>query len=320
MRGGAVGADVHVVAFDLETTGLDGEHARIVEFCFIELDEGLNELSRWTELVNPGFPIPPDTVKVHGITDAMVAGRPHLRAFAPRIQALVQDAVLVAHNHKFDLEILSRELQRAGQVGLRPNHPCIDTQRIESFVNSHSLAATFTRYVGQPFDGAHRSQADTAACVEVLRRQRAKHADKLPPDLEGLLVPNLEKRARPDREQRNWLDHGRRFYADAKGLIRFGFGRYRDCPALQVHACPREFGGLREASHTDYLAWMRDKTDFPVDVKTLIVSWIGPAPAPRPPQAPRLPMPPAPSPQPTASLAQPSPAIAQEAPKTGGGA
>ena len=278
----------HLVAFDLETTGLDGEKARIIEFCFIELDAQLNEMSRWTETVHPGMPIPAETVKVHGITDEMVQGRPAFASFAPRIQALVQDAVLVAHNHKFDLEILSRELSRAGQPGLKPNHPCIDTQRIESFVNSHSLSETYKRYAGREFEGAHRSQADTAACVEVLRRQRQVHAAKLPPDLEGILVPNLDRLQRPDREEKNWLDHGRRFYADGKGTIRFGFGKYRDCPTLQVHQCVKE-AVPRESSHSDYLGWMRDKGDFPADVKGLVVSWIGPPAAPRPYNPTRMP-------------------------------
>ena len=268
---------MRVVAFDLETTGLDGERARIVEFCFIELDDQLRELGRWTELVHPGMPIPPEVTKVHGITDGMVFARPAFGHFAPRVQALVQGAVLVAHNHKFDLEILSRELQRAGQPGLKPNHPCIDTHRVESLVNSHSLAETFKRYTGADFSGAHRSEADTAACVEVLRRQRAQHAAKLPGDLEGLIVVNLEQRLRPDREQRNWLDHGRRFYSDPKQTIRFGFGKYRDCPAVQPHKCAIA-GGNRELSHTDYLAWMRDKGDFAADVKALVVEWIGVAP------------------------------------------
>src|SRR5437867_3720852 len=66
----------HVVAFDLETTGLDPERARIVEFCFIELDPELRELSRWSELVHPRMPIPEETVRVHGITDGMVLGKP----------------------------------------------------------------------------------------------------------------------------------------------------------------------------------------------------------------------------------------------------
>ncbi len=262
---------MRLYAFDLETTGLDGNTARIVEYCFIELDAadpGLRELSRWTEMVDPQMPIPPETTRVHGITDEMVRGRPAFAAFAARVQALVQDAVLVAHNHKYDLEILSRELVRAGQSGLRPNHPCIDTQRVEATVNSHSLAATYQRYHGAPFDGAHRSAADTEACVAVLRAQRAKHADRLPADLEGLIVANLERSRNPARADRNWLDHGRKFYADAAGTVFYNFGKFRG----------QAIFATKETK--DYLGWMRDKADFPDDVKALVVSWIGAAPKP----------------------------------------
>ncbi|MEK6985328.1 MAG: 3'-5' exonuclease [Candidatus Thermoplasmatota archaeon] len=264
---------MQLFAFDLETTGLDGNTARIVEFCFIELDAadpGLRELSRWSELVDPQMAIPPETTRVHGITDEMVRGKPAFAALAPRIQAIVQEAVLVAHNHKYDLEILSRELVRAGQPGLRPNHPCIDTQRVESTVNSHGLAATYERYHGKPFDGAHRSQADTEACVAVLRAQRATHAAKLPADLEELIVANLERRRNPERADRTWLDHGRKFYADAAGTIFYNFGKFRG----QAIFASKET--------KDYLSWMRDKADFPDDIRALLVSWIGPRPSPQP--------------------------------------
>jgi DNA polymerase-3 subunit epsilon len=259
---------VKLVAFDLETTGLDGATARILEFCFLELDEQLRELSRWTELVHPQMPIPAETVKVHGITDDMVSNAPPFAEFAARVQALVQDAVLVAHNHKFDLEILSRELVRGGQPGLKPNHPCIDTQRIESFVNSHSLGDTYRRYTEKGLEGAHRSTADTEACVEVLRRQRANHASRLPAELEGLLVASLERTRRPDGQERNWLDHGRKFYADAGGTIFYNFGKFRGRPVFETK------------ESRDYLAWMRDKADFPDDVKALVVSWIGTSASP----------------------------------------
>lgn len=251
-----------LLAFDLETTGLDGATARIVEFCFIEVDENLAEISRWTELVDPQGPIPPETVKIHGITDDMVRGRPAFAHFATRIQALVQDAVLIGHNVKFDLEILSRELVRAGQSGLRPNHPQIDTHTVESFVNSHALGATYERYVGKPFDGAHRSAADTAACVEVLRQQRARHAEKLPGGIEGLLVTSIDKLRNPDRADRTWLDHGRKFYADGNGTVFYGFGKYRNRPVFE------------NKETKDYLLWMRDKADFAPDVKALVAQWL----------------------------------------------
>ncbi len=267
---GAVPTGLRLVAFDLETTGLDGEKARIVEFCFIELDADLRELGRWTELVNPGMPIPADTVKVHGITDEMVASRPAIAAFASRIQALVQDAVLVAHNHKFDLEILSRELTRAGQTGLKPNHPCIDTHQLEAFVNSHSLAETYKRYFGAEFAGAHRSEADTAACVEVLRKQRTAHSAKLPSDLEGLLVANMEKRRNPERAERNWLDHGRRFYADGAGIVHYNFGPHKGHPIFE------------SVETRSFLDWML-RRDFPEDVKALVKGWLAaPPPAATP--------------------------------------
>lgn len=256
---------MRLIAFDLETTGLDGATARIVEFCFIELDENLTELSRWTELVDPQIPIPAETVAVHGITDDMVRGRPAFAHFAARIQALVQDAVLIGHNVKFDLEILSRELARAGQamspprnLGLRPNHPQIDTHTVEAFVNSHSLGATYERYIGKPFDGAHRSAADTAACVEVLRQQRQRHAEKLGAGLDALLVTSIERQRNPERAERTWLDHGRKFYADAAGTIHYGFGKYRGRPVFE------------NKDTKDYLLWMRDKADFAPDVKTVV--------------------------------------------------
>jgi DNA polymerase-3 subunit epsilon len=211
------------------------------------------------------MPIPGETVKVHGITDEMVAGRPAFPHFAARIQALVQDAVLVAHNHKFDLEILSRELARAGQAGLRPNHPCIDTHQVESIVNSHSLGETYKRYVGAEFAGAHRSEADTAATVEVLRRQRRAHAATLPPDLEGLLVRNLEQRRNPERAERDWLDHGRRFYADGKGIVHFNFGPHRGHPIFE------------NAETRSFLDWML-RRDFPDDVKSLVKQWLAAPP------------------------------------------
>ncbi|MCA1819609.1 MAG: 3'-5' exonuclease [Thermoplasmatota archaeon] len=354
--GGLLGA-AHVVAFDLETTGLDTEKARIVEFCFIELDPALNEVSRWTETVHPGMPIPAETVKVHGISDEMVRDRPRFAAFAGRIQALVQDAVLVAHNHKFDLEILSRELARSGQPGLKPNHPCIDTQRVEAFVNSHSLAETYRRYVGSPFDGAHRSAADTAACIEVLRRQREVHAGKLPADLDGLVVASLDRLRNPDRAPREFLDHGHWIFTDAKGdfhynrgkykgtrvfesretrdylrwmrdnpgvsagmektldsllaqarsldgaergvpvpisegqgkfhrsgagHLAFSFGRYRGCPALEMHECAID---LRRGTHADYLRWMFGKADFSPEVKALVAQMLAGA-SPGPPAIP----------------------------------
>ena len=251
------------VAFDLETTGTDAETDRIVEFCFIELDAELKELGRWSALVNPGMPMSKEVVEIHGITDEMVADKPGFAHHAPRIQKFVADAVLIAHNHRFDVGFLHNELVRAGQPGLAVEHPCIDTLQIERQVNSHRLGPMYARYTGESLEGLHRSEADTAATVEVLRRQRVAHADKLPATLNGMKVKQLVAHFDPEAQIRTWLDHGHKFY-EADGKPFFGFGKFRDAPI-----------DVQNPEHKSYLLWMRDR-DFPADTKAVVGRLLGP--------------------------------------------
>lgn len=280
-----------VVAFDLETTGLEVERDRVLEFCFVELDDALNEKARWTRLVDPGIPVSKDIEELTGISTAMVQGQPPFATHAPRIQALVKDAVLIAHNSAFDVPFLHMELLRAGQRGLDPDHPCIDTLVIERHVNSHRLADVYRRYVGAPVDGLHRSEADVTATVEVLRRQRAAHKDALPNQgaaLDDLLVAKVDQHFGGDKRVRHWLDHGRRFYRDPAGTIVLGFGPYRGCPAIRWHTCKAG----NEGTHEEFLRWML-RRDFPSDTKAaveMILRALPTRPAvPTPPPQPSLP-------------------------------
>lgn len=230
-----------VVAFDLETTGLDTETCKIVEFCFIELDDRLEEVSRWTQRVDPGIPIPPETTAIHGITDADVAGKPRFEAFAEKIQGLVDDAILMAYNHEYDTTVLHYELARAGQKGLPVTPPVVDPLTIFREHHPHSLAGAVKQYLEQDFEDAHAAEADTEMMVDVFRAQVARHG--LPPTASGNLL----------RRDRTYLDRGRRFYEDEGGTPRFGFGKYRDEPV---------------ADHLDYVQWILNK-DFPEDTKNV---------------------------------------------------
>lgn len=58
-------------AFDLETTGVDPETARIVSAAVVTFSDGEAIESR-TWLVNPYVPIPDEATTLHGITDEMV--------------------------------------------------------------------------------------------------------------------------------------------------------------------------------------------------------------------------------------------------------
>jgi DNA polymerase-3 subunit epsilon len=241
-----------LIAFDLEATGLEAESDRIVEFCFIELDRDLQPVDRFHSLLQPGIPIPPEVTAVHGLCDTDLVGQPTFAQFAVRIQELIDTSVLVAHNCRFDLALLHYELVRAGQKGVSPNHPVIDTHAIENLVNGHNLSALYRRYCGKAMEGLHRAEADANATIAVLRGQTATYPALLGGGLNELLLEKI--RLRNGSDGRSYLDHGRRFVRERDGTVRINFGKLKGQPALE---------------HRDYLRWML-KADFADDTKRAI--------------------------------------------------
>ena len=70
IRGG-----MEFIAFDLETTGIQPKTDAIVEIGAVRF-EGSEPVGRFSTLINPGRPIPPEASAVNGITDEMVADQP----------------------------------------------------------------------------------------------------------------------------------------------------------------------------------------------------------------------------------------------------
>jgi DNA polymerase III epsilon subunit family exonuclease len=109
---------------DVETTGLSPRTARVCEVAAISFRGG-DRVSSLAELVNPGLPIPPEVSRIHGITDGMVKDSPSFGGVAPRLLAMLEGSVIVAHNAEFDLAFLAMEFER---VGLKfPRLPVLDT-------------------------------------------------------------------------------------------------------------------------------------------------------------------------------------------------
>ncbi|OIO00449.1 MAG: hypothetical protein AUJ51_10285 [Elusimicrobia bacterium CG1_02_56_21] len=109
---------------DVETTGLSPRSARVCEVAAIGFC-GAERVGTLSELINPGLPIPPEVSRIHGITDSMVKDSPSFGTVAPRLLAMLEGSVLVAHNADFDLGFLKAECER---VGLRfPKLYVVDT-------------------------------------------------------------------------------------------------------------------------------------------------------------------------------------------------
>lgn len=94
---------------DIETTGLDLKHSRIVSIGAFKIIDGRIHLGRmFDRLVNPGRDIAPASITVHGILPAMVATAPTGPEMLDAFLQFLGSDILVAHNAAFDMNFLNR--------------------------------------------------------------------------------------------------------------------------------------------------------------------------------------------------------------------
>jgi DNA polymerase-3 subunit epsilon len=171
-----------LVGFDLETTGTEPAHSRIVSAALVETVGGVPvRTTRW--LLDPGVPIPEEAQAIHGISDeqARTRGRPAPGAVeeiaAALCARLAAGSPVVAFNAPFDLSLLDAELRRHGRAALaerlsgRLVAPVLDALVIDRAVDryrkgSRSLQRVCEVY-GVELTDAHEASSDALAAVRV---------------------------------------------------------------------------------------------------------------------------------------------------------
>lgn len=114
------------IVVDTETTGLTpGTGHRIVEVGCLELVNHVPTGSVFHQYLNPERDVPEEVVRIHGLTDEFLAGKPLFGSIADAFLEFVGDSRLIIHNAEFDLGFLNAELTRAGRDTLR--NDVIDT-------------------------------------------------------------------------------------------------------------------------------------------------------------------------------------------------
>jgi DNA polymerase III epsilon subunit family exonuclease len=163
-------SELAFVSFDVETTGLDPTLESIIEVGAVKFDSG-GVIDEYQCLVNPGRPIHPDAIAVHGITDEMVASGPPIPEILPDVLEFFGDSVLVAHNAPFDIGFFDAEFARAGVEP--PKNTILCTLRLARavFPNFQKYGLeTLVRRLQIPSGGHHRASADAAHTAELFRR------------------------------------------------------------------------------------------------------------------------------------------------------
>jgi len=192
------------IAFiDIESTGVNPQQDRIIEIGIIKLHPNGRE-EFLNSLINPGIPIPSEAIKIHGITDVDVAGKPSFREFSSKLLEFIKDCDLGGFAiKKFDLPILEAEFKRANIVYSREEKKIIDVLIIYHEFEPRDLKAAYKKYCNKDLVIVHRAETDVRATTEIFKAQLEQH-DNLPKDILGL-------HEFCNKKDPNWVDAEGRF-------------------------------------------------------------------------------------------------------------
>ncbi|MFE0819124.1 exonuclease domain-containing protein [Streptomyces sp. NPDC058847] len=238
-----------MAALDFESSDKDADTARIVTCALILVNGGIPTDTR-TWLLNPGIPMEPGAIAVHGITDEYAAehGMPAEQGVAEIAKAISEEVAagvpLVGHNiGGYDLNLLDRECRRHLGDSLegivrQPLTRVIDTmvldrqaapfrKRVSEKQGPYQMRTTAETY-GLPWDEeqAHGAEYDALMSARAAYKMGA--------------IAHTPHRQRPD-----WV----------LALRTNRFNSLRDVTVEELHQ--RQIGWYREDAER-YQAWLRN--------------------------------------------------------------
>jgi DNA polymerase III epsilon subunit family exonuclease len=161
--------DATYVVVDLETTGLRPGSSGICEIGAVRL-HAFEVAAEFQTLVDPGLPIAAGVSALTGLRDDQLRGAPGPTEAVRSFLAFAGDAVLVAHNARFDLAFLDRETERL--TGSRIGSTVLDTVRLARTLLAGRVAGFGLAQLAWFLDTAerpcHRALPDARATSELL--------------------------------------------------------------------------------------------------------------------------------------------------------
>lgn len=192
------------VFVDIETNGLSYVRGRVIEVAAIRV-EGGQVVREFNQLIDPETELPEFITGLTGIRPSDLRGAPTFAQIADELYEVMDGAVFVAHNVRFDYSFLKQEFKRLGK-SFSPRQLC--TMRLSRALypqhRSHKLASLIERH-GFTFEARHRAYDDAAVLwqflqlvhrefeAEVLATAIAKQLKQpsMPKALDPLQVANL---------------------------------------------------------------------------------------------------------------------------------
>ncbi len=238
-----------IIFFDLETTGVNISHDRIIELSYIKVYPNGTEEEK-SMRINPEMSIPAESTAIHHITDEDVADKPTFKQIAKELARVFEGCDIAGYNsNRFDIPLLMEEFLRAGINIELSRQKFVDVQTIFHKMEQRTLSAAYKFYCNGDLENAHSANADTRATYEVLKAQLDRY-----PNLKN----DVEFLSNFSSFNKNVDLMGRIVYNE-QGVEVFNFGKYKGVSVKEVF----------ERRDPSYYAWMMNG-DFALDTKRVI--------------------------------------------------
>ncbi len=191
-----------LVFVDIETNGLSHTRGNIIEIAALRVED-LEVVDSFTSLVNPGGALPQFITELTGITTDDVILAPYFGEISTDLHRLLDGAIFVAHNVRFDYSFVKEEFRRLGEP-FDPKMLC--TVRLSRALfpehRRHSLKELIARY-NLPFQNRHRAYDDANA---IYHFYKLAHEQFEPEVLTAALKRQLKLKALPSHLDNALID------------------------------------------------------------------------------------------------------------------
>ena len=242
---------------DLETTGINVTHDRIIEIAIIKLMPSGERLT-FEKRINPEKDVPIEASLVHGIYTEDIQDKPTFKGIAKKLIAFLKGADFAGFNLlRFDIPILVESFLRSDIEFKFENRNIIDVQKIFHLMEKRTLKAAHLFYCQKDLKGAHSAMVDTEATVNILIAQVKKYENKVVVDALGNVIGKIENDVQKLHNLTNpkMIDFAGRIVYNEKQIPIFNFGKHKGKIVSEV---------LK--TEPTYYNWMI-KGDFPLDTK-----------------------------------------------------
>ena len=157
------------LCLDFETANYDAASSIALGLCGVGHDGAIVFKQSWLYRPEGRLYIRPDFIDIHGITPAMLKGKPTFRELWDEIGPWLAAApLLVAHNAGFDRRVLEGTMARAEIELPRKNWQCTVqlARRTWPYLMNHKLS-TVADHIGFALNH-HDAGSDSEACAHIL--------------------------------------------------------------------------------------------------------------------------------------------------------